>query len=390
MDYATAGGTAQPGSDFQSASDTLTWSDGDASDRTITVNIVDDGLAEDIRENFTLTLSAPTGGAQLAASQVTTTIIDSDGAGELVFLDRYYWQNRSEGAGVIEVPVERFNGSKGAISVDYEIPDRSSTTKATATPGEDYVPTSGTLSWHDGDIKTKFIQVQYINDAVTEDTEYFPIRLVDPATGSTAPGPHTTDTMSISNDDFAGGGSSCEVGGELGLDRSTATIGEGAGSVTFTVLRGGPSASGTVSVNYATSPGSATAESDFTSMSGTLTWPDGDNTDKTFTVNIASDTEDEPDETFVVALSSPSARALLVPSISATVTIIDDDAPGGGGSSSGGSSSGGSSSGGSSSGGSSSGGDGGGGGATGVGLLALLSAFAIRRKKAGSALRDLA
>ena len=131
-------------------------------------------------------------------------------------------------------------------------------------------------------------------------------------------------------------------------------------------------------------------------MGGTLTWPDGDNTGKTFTVNIASDTEDEPDETFVVALSSPSARALLVPSISATVTIIDDDAPAGGGSSSGGSSSGGSSSGGSSSGGSSSGGSssggdgGGGGGATGVGLLALLSAFAIRRKKAGSALRDLA
>ena len=86
-----------------------------------------------------------------------------------------------------------------------------------------------------------------------------------------------------------------------------------------------------MSVNYTTSPGSATAESDFTSTSGTLTWPDGDNTDKTFTVNIASDTEDEPDETFVVALSSPSARALLVPSINATVTITDDDAPAGGG-----------------------------------------------------------
>ena len=88
MQYATAG-SAQPGSDFQIASDPLTWSDGDASDRTITVSIVDDGLAEDIRETFTLTLSAPTGGAQLAASQVTTTITDDDGAGELVFSDSY-------------------------------------------------------------------------------------------------------------------------------------------------------------------------------------------------------------------------------------------------------------------------------------------------------------
>ena len=66
-----------------------------------------------------------------------------------------------------------------------------------------------------------------------------------------------------------------------------------------------------MSVNYTTSPGSATAGSDFTSTSGTLTWPDGDNTGKTFTVNIASDTEDEPDETFVVTLTGPSKDALL-------------------------------------------------------------------------------
>ena len=137
--------------------DTLTWSDGDASDRTITVNIVDDGLAEDIRETFTLTLSAPTGGAQLAASQVTTTITDDDGAGELVFSD-VTRAEPSENAGVIEVPVERVNGSKGAISVGYEVPDRSSTTKATATPGEDYVPASGTLSWNDGETGTKFVR----------------------------------------------------------------------------------------------------------------------------------------------------------------------------------------------------------------------------------------
>ena len=166
-----------------------------------------------------MTLSAPTGGAQLAASLVTTTITDDDGAGELVF-SRHVTTGRmqSEGAGVIEVPVERVNGSKGAISVGYEVPDRSSTTKATATPGEDYVRTSGTLSWNDGETGTKFVPVEYIDDAVTEDSEYFPIRLVDPATGSTAPGPHSTDTMTIGDNDFAAHGAS-KSGEPIGLRR---------------------------------------------------------------------------------------------------------------------------------------------------------------------------
>ena len=36
VDYATAAGQAQPGSDFEDASGTLSWNDGDASDKTLT------------------------------------------------------------------------------------------------------------------------------------------------------------------------------------------------------------------------------------------------------------------------------------------------------------------------------------------------------------------
>ena len=116
------------------------------------------------------------------------------------------------------------------------------------------------------------------------------------------------------------------VNGSVGLERSAETIAESAGSVTLTVLRSG-SASGAVSVDYATSSGSATADSDFTSASGTLTWADGDAANKTITVDITNDSTDESDETFTVTLSNPSGGATLGSSFQATVTLVDDDSP---------------------------------------------------------------
>ena len=82
--YATAAGQAQPGFDFEAASGTLTWNDGDASDKTLSIDLINDAVAE-ADEDFSLTLSAPTGGAQLAASEATTIIASEDGPGQLGF-----------------------------------------------------------------------------------------------------------------------------------------------------------------------------------------------------------------------------------------------------------------------------------------------------------------
>ena len=78
--YATAAGQALAGSDFQDASGTLSWDDGDTSDRFITINLIDDAEVEG-DENFSLTLSEPTGGAALAASQAVTDIANDDSGG---------------------------------------------------------------------------------------------------------------------------------------------------------------------------------------------------------------------------------------------------------------------------------------------------------------------
>lgn len=104
------------------------------------------------------------------------------------------------------------------------------------------------------------------------------------------------------------------------------TVDEAGGSVVLNVSRSGASA-GAVSVNYATSSGSATANADFTSASGVLSWADGDTVAKPIRVNITNDSADENDETFTVTLSDPTGGATLGQNSAATVTITDDDSP---------------------------------------------------------------
>ena len=62
-------------------------------------------------------------------------------------------------------------------------------------------------------------------------------------------------------------------------------------------------ASGTVTVDYATSDGSATAGADYTAASGTLTFAAGE-TEKTVSVPVLDDSIDEGEETFTLRLSN--------------------------------------------------------------------------------------
>ena len=60
-----------------------------------------------------------------------------------------------------------------------------------------------------------------------------------------------------------------------------------------------------MTVDYATSNGTASAGADYTTSSGTLTFNPGD-TSKTFNIPILADTIDEDNEVFSVTLSSPT------------------------------------------------------------------------------------
>ncbi len=103
----------------------------------------------------------------------------------------------------------------------------------------------------------------------------------------------------------------------------TYNVTENGGSATITAILNAVS-SNTVTVNYATSNGSAAAGSDYTAASGTLTFSPGA-TSQTFSVPITNDTLDEDDETISIALGGPTNASLGTQS-STTLTILDNDA----------------------------------------------------------------
>jgi hypothetical protein len=110
--------------------------------------------------------------------------------------------------------------------------------------------------------------------------------------------------------------------GALGFAVTAQSVDENDGTVTITVTRTGGS-DGTVTVDFATSDGTATAPGDYTATSGTLTFGPGV-TEQAFTVAIFNDTSPESTESFTVTLSEPTGGAVITTGTT-TITITDDD-----------------------------------------------------------------
>ncbi len=121
------------------------------------------------------------------------------------------------------------------------------------------------------------------------------------------------------------------VPGSLQFSNATYSGGEAGSPFTVTVTRTGGS-DGTVTVDYATSNGTATGGAacggavDYVNASGTLTFLNGE-TSKTFNVTICNDTTDEPDETINYALTNATGGATIGSPSTAVQTIVDDDVP---------------------------------------------------------------
>jgi len=106
---------------------------------------------------------------------------------------------------------------------------------------------------------------------------------------------------------------------------NTAEGDSGSHDVTITVTRSCGSV-GVVSVQYATSDGTATVgNNDYVAASGTLNWNAGDTAGKTFTVTVKGDTIPESDETVNLTLTNPTGGATLGSPNTATLTILNDD-----------------------------------------------------------------
>ena len=271
---------------------------------TFTVPIINDTLHEP-NETVNLTLSNPIGGAILGPpSTATLTIVDNDVAGTLQFSAATY--RVSEAGPTATITVKRTGGTASGVIVHY------ATSDGTATAGTDYTIKSGTLTFGAGQTSKTFT-IPIIKDTFHEPNETVNLALSSP-TGGALLGAQATAVLTIVDNDPAG---------TVQFSAATYRVSEAGSAATIIVKRTGGTASG-VTVDYATSDGTATAGTDYTTKSGTLTFGAGQ-TSKTFTIPIINDTLHEPNETMNLALSNPTGGALLGTQRIAFLTIVDND-----------------------------------------------------------------
>lgn len=315
--YATRDGTAVANADYTPVSGRLEFGANENGPKFFSVPIIDDAAVES-DETVIVTLSDAMGGAILGAQNTATlTIVDNDIAeqppapGTLQFSRADFSLREDQGPAMIAVT--RSGGGDGAVSVRY------ATSNGTAEAGSDYSATSGIINFADGEIASKVFTVQISDDNDVEPDETVLLTLSDP-TGGAALGSPQSAMLTIVNDDAEAG----MEPGTLQFDKAAYSVGEAGGSAIITILRTGGNA-GTISVNFATSNGTATAGSDYSAVNRTINFTDGDIIPKIITVPIANDTEVEDDETVNLRLSSPTGGATLGTPDTAVLTIVDND-----------------------------------------------------------------
>jgi hypothetical protein len=208
-------------------------------------------------------------------------------------------------AGTVNVAVIRVGNIGGAATVDFHTED------GTASAPEDYLATSGNLSFAAGDF-FKVVTLSLINDDTTETSENFSF-ILNNATGSSPLGSPSTAPVFVFDDDPPP---------QISIDDVALTEGSsGTSSADFVVTLNHPSALA-ITVQYSTGDGSATAGSDYQSGSGTVTFAPRQIT-QTISVPVNGDVVPEISEDFVVNLSAPTNATIL--DAQGVGTIRDDD-----------------------------------------------------------------
>ena len=187
------------------------------------------------------------------------------------------------------------------------------TSNGSATAGQDYLASSGTVTFAAG-VVSQTINVGVLGDTTVEPNETFTVTLSN-ASGATVA--RATATGTITNDDAA----PVTPPTVSIANASLAEGNSGNSTMAFTVTLSKASTTA-VTLSYATSNGTATAGQDYVASSGTVTFAPGV-VSQTINVGVIGDTTVESTETFSVTLSNPTGATIAV--ASATGTITNDD-----------------------------------------------------------------
>ena len=369
--YATSDGTALAGSDYTAISGTLTFTPNQTipmppscptcpisnqTSQTIMLPFITNDMIDEGDETFALVLSNPTNATLGASARTTITIRDNDLPPTVqfnTFAPITTWIDEGVGTAVFTVTLSSVSGLP--VTVGY------ATSGGTASAGSDYTPISGTLTFAPNQTSqispglpttcpacpgigmppSMTIRLPITNDMLDEADETVTLVLSNPTNATlavgTTMGASSTSTITIRDNDAPP---------TVQFSTAALTVDEGVGTAIITATLSGPSGL-TVTMPYATltpgtftppsGNGTATAGSDYTVTSGTLTFAPSQ-TSQIIRLPIVDDTLDEVDETVDVSLGSATSllpcimctsatNATLGIPIRTTITIHDNDAP---------------------------------------------------------------
>ena len=285
----TLAGTATRNDDYLITSTTLTVS-GNQSQFGTQITLLNDNVAE-LTETVIITIVAASANIQVdpSFSTRTLTIEDDDAHPTLSFTSETY--NVNENAGHAVLTVNKTGLSDFPVHVDYETVSRN-----LAIAGDDYVATSGTLTFQPAEF-SKEISVPIIDNNIYRDFgQRFNVELIYSSQSNDQNVPSVgidTAVVIIINDDPVPTASMANV-----------TANERAGTMTLTLKLSHPS---TQDISYRTPDnfeyrgGTATFEDDYEiqydeTNAVIITVPAGQLT-KSFDITIIDDDLEEPDET---------------------------------------------------------------------------------------------
>ena len=311
FDFDTADNTATAGSDYTAVSDgSISVTDG-ATTGTITVTVLDDALLEATETVSGTITNSSHAGVAIGTGTANGDILDDETATASLSVTTNGVEDSTTPTNIVyTVTLSKTNNTGSAITFDFNTSDN------TATTGSDYTAISGgSISVADG-AATGTISVTVLDDSDMEGTE-----TVDGTIGNSSSASVTistaTATADIADDEAATADLSATVQGNE----------DGPVTIQFTATLSRVNNTGSaITFDFNTADNTATADSDYTAVSGTANISvDNGSTTGTTTVTVLDDALLEATETVDGTISNASHPGVTIGTATAAGDILDDE-----------------------------------------------------------------
>jgi hypothetical protein len=361
VQYATSNGNAIADYDYSPATGNLTWKDQETRSKRISLEIQDDQYFDEGDEIFFLKLMEKSEESLLGEpNQITITIVDNEKPSDQVEPKVIIQEPPSEDSKTNEGESVQSGKASGPESKAPETSgddsDKSDEIQAEDQSGENLGgddsdetqvvqniaeseanQNSGENEANDSTDKSHKTEVDENSVQATPDTEMLD-ETANPSTAQTQtlscpeePELEESELSTIPNEKIESASTipneNLGPASTLQFSERTYQATENKGLVEIAVIRAN-STVGEVSVNYQAIDATAKTGEDYQLKSGTLSWADGEEGEKSFEISLVQNNRAEPNESFMLGLSDVTGHAKLGEISHAIFTIIDDETTG--------------------------------------------------------------